>query len=113
MMYELIFFYLALNVCIHALSVRLPASITGKFIPTVDSHTNMIIDEDGRERYFHGTNVVFKGPPYYPKLDSFDNEISFCDEDMALLKSMGHNQIRLSVPWYVLINILLTELMLK
>ena len=96
---------LVVGVVSHALSTDLPASITGKFIPTINSQTNMMVDEDGRERYFHGTNVVFKGYPYHPKLDSFNNEISFCDEDMQLLKSMGHNQIRLSVPWYVSIGI--------
>ena len=77
----------------------LPPSITGNLIPTIDSHTNMVVDQDGRERFFHGTNVVFKGPPYYPKLDTFDNELSFCDEDLELVRSMGHNQIRLSLPW--------------
>lgn len=70
-----------------------------RFIPTIDSKTNMIIDEDGRERFFHGTNIVVKGPPYHPQMNSFDSEISFCDEDMELLQSMGHNTIRLSLPW--------------
>lgn len=80
-------------------SVYASASTVDNFIPTIDSQTNMILDEDGRERFFHGTNVVMKGPPYHPKTDSFDSEISFCDEDMELLRSMGHNSIRLSLPW--------------
>ncbi len=61
----------------------------------------MMMDEDGRERFFHGTNIVVKGPPYYPMTDSFNNEMSFSDEDMELLRSMGHNTIRLSLPWFV------------
>jgi endoglycosylceramidase len=77
----------------------LPVSMTGAVVPIINKDTNMLLDEDGRERYFHGTNVVVKGPPYYPKLDSFHSEISFCDEDMELLRSMGHNIIRLSLPW--------------
>ena len=76
----------------------LSASIDN-FIPTIDSLTNMIIDDDGRERFFHGTNIVVKGQPYHPQTDSFDSEMSFCDEDMELLRSMGHNSIRLSLPW--------------
>lgn len=86
---------------------NLPESITGKFVPLVDSRTNMILDEDGRERYFHGTNVVFKASPYYPKTDSFDPMTSFCDEDMELLQSMGHSTIRLSLPWYLFIYFIL------
>eukprot|EP00047_Mylnosiga_fluctuans_P012814 m.27931 g.27931 ORF g.27931 m.27931 type:complete len:502 (-) comp4477_c0_seq1:131-1636(-) len=58
-----------------------------------------LLDQDGRERIFHGTNIVFKGPPYHPSVDAFDAQFSFCDEDMALLQSMGYNSIRLSVPW--------------
>jgi hypothetical protein len=80
-------------------SPLLPPSITGKFIPTIDSKTNMIVDEDNRERFFHGTNIVYKGAPYYPTVDSFNNEVSFCEEDMELLQSMGMNTIRLSLPW--------------
>jgi endoglycosylceramidase len=77
----------------------LPSSITGRFIPTINADTNMMIDADGRERFFHGTNIVYKAAPYHPSLQSFNSETSFCDEDMDLLRSMGHNSIRLSVPW--------------
>ena len=29
-------------------------------------------DVHGRERYFHGVNVVVKGPPWHPSTGSFD-----------------------------------------
>ena len=58
-----------------------------------------MIDAHGRERIFHGTNIVVKGAPYHPTTDVFDSQWSFVDEDMALLKSMGYNSIRFSVPW--------------
>ncbi len=64
---------------------------------TVDLWTRRLKDTNGRERVFHGTNVVFKAPPYHPTLDTFDSALSFCDDDMALLQSMGLNSIRLSV----------------
>ena len=46
-------------------------------------------------RYFHGTNVVYKRAPFYPKTDSFDAQFSYADEDMQLMKDMGYNVIRL------------------
>ena len=60
---------------------------------------NLVFDSDGRERIFHGTNIVFKGPPYHPSTDGFDAQFSFSEEDMKLLQSIGYNSIRLSVPW--------------
>ena len=60
---------------------------------------NRIIDEVGRESYFHGVNVVYKSPPYLPILDHFDANLSFCEEDMQLLNELGQNVIRLGVEW--------------
>ncbi len=77
----------------------LPQSITGKLSLTVEKQNQALVDTDGRERLFHGTNIVVKGPPYHPEVNFFDAQNSFCDEDMALVKSMGYNVIRLSVPW--------------
>lgn len=77
---------------------ELPPSIEGKLELHVEK--SRIIDQDGRERIFHGTNIVVKESPYYPKeLKSFDAQFSFCEEDLNLLESMGYNSIRLSVPW--------------
>lgn len=56
-------------------------------------------DADGRERYFHGTNCVVKGPPYHPDPDNFDTLVSLTDRDFALLADAGMNVIRLGVMW--------------
>ncbi len=53
------------------------------------------MDGEQRERYFHGVNVVVKGPPWMPKVEGeFDPFWSFVDADMALLQENGLNGIR-------------------
>jgi endoglycosylceramidase len=56
-------------------------------------------DADGRERYFHGTNCVVKGPPYHPDPDNFDTLVSLTDRDFAILADAGVNVIRLGMMW--------------
>ena len=51
-------------------------------------------DRLGRERYFHGLNVVVKGPPWIPRTDRFDPKWSFAEKDMEVLRSLGLNAIR-------------------
>lgn len=46
------------------------ASTATKF--SVDTEKNRIIDGQGRERIFHGTNVVFKTTPFIPITTHFD-----------------------------------------
>ncbi|XP_064403689.1 endoglycoceramidase-like [Halichondria panicea] len=65
----------------------------------VNTTTHRIIDGTGRERYFHGANVVVKGPPWIPRTDKFDPYWSFCEEDMKLLQSWGLNAIRYGMMW--------------
>jgi len=65
----------------------------------VKTSNNRILDNDGRERYFHGSNVVVKRAPYVPEIEKFDASHSFSEEDMDLMVSMGMNAIRLGVPW--------------
>ena len=60
---------------------------------------NRIKDEDGRERIFHGTNVVQKLFPYVPRIDGFNAVDSFSKEDAEFLATMGYNTIRLGVLW--------------
>lgn len=43
----------------------------------LDKDTRRFLDEHGRERIFHGTNVVFKGTPWIPITDKFDPYMSF------------------------------------
>ena len=65
----------------------------------VDTSTNKIVDTQGRQRFFHGTNVVYKTDPFIPITTHFDAKESFCEEDADLLASMGYNTIRLGVLW--------------
>lgn len=61
----------------------------------VNTTTHKLVDGYGRERYFHGVNVVVKGPPWIPRQDKFDPHWSFVEEDMQLLQDWGLNAIRL------------------
>eukprot|EP00091_Calanus_sinicus_P017390 TRINITY_DN37596_c0_g1_i1.p1 TRINITY_DN37596_c0_g1~~TRINITY_DN37596_c0_g1_i1.p1 ORF type:complete len:126 (-),score=41.78 TRINITY_DN37596_c0_g1_i1:554-931(-) len=85
--------WLGLCLC-QAGAARLGAS---QFV--VDSDKNKIVDTRGRERFFHGTNVVYKTDPFIPVIDHFDAKESFSIEDADLLPSMGFNTIRLGVLW--------------
>lgn len=60
---------------------------------------NRIKDQDGRERIYHGTNVVQKLFPYVPRTDGFNAIDSFSKEDANFLATMGYNTIRLGVLW--------------
>ena len=60
----------------------------------VNTSTHRIVDTEGRERYFHGVNVVAKGPPWLPELETFDPLTSFVEKDMQTLQSLGLNAIR-------------------
>jgi len=57
------------------------------------------IDVHGRTRIFHGVNIVYKLPPYYPIEDKFDPYKSFSDEDLKYFKQLGFNLVRLGVMW--------------
>lgn len=65
----------------------------------LDKDTRRFLDEYGRERIFHGTNVVFKGTPWIPLTDKFDPYMSFSEQDMQYLKDWGLNTIRLGLMW--------------
>lgn len=65
----------------------------------VDARSGMILDSRGRERIFHGLNVVMKAPPWHPRTDMFDPQLSFADADIAMLRSWGLNVVRLGVMW--------------
>lgn len=60
---------------------------------------NRIKDYDGRERIFHGTNVVEKRFPFVPVTDSFNPVDSFSKEDAEFIADIGYNTIRLGVLW--------------
>ncbi len=60
----------------------------------VNPETRRIIDAAGKERYFHGVNVVVKGPPWIPETATFDPRQSFVEKDMQTLQELGLNAIR-------------------
>ena len=60
----------------------------------VNTNTHRQVDQYGRERYFHGVNVVVKGPPWIPEIDTFDPRWSFSEKDMQMLNDLGLNTIR-------------------
>jgi endoglycosylceramidase len=57
------------------------------------------VDENGRERIFHGVNVVYKVPPYIPSDNEFDPFLSFNDRDIMYMKEYGFNLVRLGIMW--------------
>jgi len=73
-------------------------------IVTVHDPSHQFLDEFGRSRWFHGTNAVVKGPPWYPltggpEVCNHSMGYAMCDADMDLLQELGVNVIRLGVMW--------------
>ena len=58
-----------------------------------------LVDERGRQRIYHGLNVVMKIAPYIPDLEKFSLDTSFSEVDMRNLREWGINSIRLGVMW--------------
>jgi endoglycosylceramidase len=52
-----------------------------------------VIDAQGRVVIVHGTNMVYKLPPYYPAVAGFG------DNDAAFLARIGFNAVRVGVIW--------------
>lgn len=84
----------AIAVATLTISATAAAASGGVACLQVNSATSRIVDSFGRERYFHGVNVVMKGPPWLPATDKFDPIMSFVEEDMQLLQDLGLNAIR-------------------
>ena len=82
---------LAIAACIVALALAKPIQ--------VDPDTNMLVDEQGRERFFHGFNVIQKSFPWYAPYEGFNVNTTFSDQDMKLWKEWGFNAVRLSCQW--------------
>jgi endoglycosylceramidase len=49
----------------------------------IDPDTNMFVDATGRERFFHGLNVIQKDFPWYAPYEGFNVNTTFSDIDMA------------------------------
>lgn len=59
----------------------------------------VFVDASGRERLFHGTNAVVKGPPWHPDSRNFSVDISMSREDFEWMQRLGLNVLRLGVFW--------------
>ncbi|KAH8692136.1 putative cellulase [Talaromyces proteolyticus] len=68
-------------------------------INQVNQDTHQIIDEYGRTRFFHGTNVVMKEPPWYWLMEWTPGVSSFSEQDVQNLHDLGMNIVRLGHSW--------------
>ena len=59
----------------------------------------VFVDPSGRERLFHGSSAVVKGPPYVPDGHRFSPDISMAREDFLWMQRLGLNVLRLGVFW--------------
>ena len=70
--------------------------ISQRQTPTLE---RVFVDSFNRQRIFHGTNAVVKGPPWIPDVTEFSQDISLTDEDFQLMKRLGLSVVRLGVMW--------------
>ncbi|KAF7590407.1 hypothetical protein BBP40_002909 [Aspergillus hancockii] len=68
-------------------------------ISQVNQDTHQIVDEFGRTRFFHGTNVVMKKPPWHRPLEWVPGVSSFGEQDVQNLHDLGLNVVRLGHSW--------------
>ncbi|GFF35857.1 endoglycoceramidase [Aspergillus udagawae] len=68
-------------------------------ISQVNQDTHQIVDEFGRTRFFHGTNVVMKETPWYRPLEWVPGVSSFGEQDVQNLHDLGLNIVRLGHSW--------------
>ncbi|KAI1962363.1 hypothetical protein LOZ58_002702 [Ophidiomyces ophidiicola] len=68
-------------------------------VSLVNQNTNQIVDEFGRTRFFHGTNAVKKGPPYYLPSKWQPGVVSFGERDVQNMRDLGMNIVRLGHNW--------------
>ena len=68
-------------------------------ISQVNQDTHQIVDEFGRTRFFHGTNVVMKEPPWHRPLEWEPGVSSFSKQDVQNLHDLGLNIVRLGHSW--------------
>lgn len=68
-------------------------------ISDVNQETHQIVDEYRRTRFFHGTNVVMKEPPWYRPFEWVPGVSSFGEQDVKNLHDLGLNVVRLGHSW--------------
>jgi len=65
----------------------------------LNQHKKVFEDSAGRERIFHGFNVVYKPYPYIPSRSAFNPLYSLTDSDIDELREWGASVVRLGVFW--------------
>ena len=73
-----------------------PVENDASLLISVNPERQQLVDSLGRERFFHGTNVVVKHFPFHPTLEGYTND-SFSEVDMKILQDLGLNVIRLGM----------------
>ena len=73
-----------------------PVENDASLLISVNPERQQLVDSFGRERFFHGTNVVVKHFPFHPTLEGYTND-SFSEVDMKILQDLGLNVIRLGM----------------
>lgn len=68
-------------------------------IKHVNQETHQIVDEFGRVRFFHGTNVVMKEPPWHRPMEWTPGTSSFGPQDVQNMHDLGMNIVRLGHSW--------------
>ncbi|KAF5557324.1 glycoside hydrolase superfamily [Fusarium phyllophilum] len=68
-------------------------------IKHVNQDTHQIVDEYGRTRFFHGTNVVMKEAPWYRPFEWTPGVSSFGEQDVQNMHDLGLNIVRLGHSW--------------
>ncbi|EPS43100.1 hypothetical protein H072_2932 [Dactylellina haptotyla CBS 200.50] len=68
-------------------------------IVRVDVGSQQFIDEEGRSRHFHGTNMVKKRYPFHKDINTFIPGSSVVDQDIEYLKDLNINVVRLGLQW--------------
>ena len=64
-----------------------------------DPSIRHFVDSNGSVRIFHGLNIAYKIPPYFPDTDYYSNNDSLTYEDVLRIKRWGFNLVRLGVFW--------------
>lgn len=84
----LVFFWTVLGDDFVAFSVAASANSLSNV--RVDPDTGFFRDDKGRVRIFHGVNVVYKVPPWYPPSGKFTSDDSLDGQTMDLLQKWGY-----------------------
>ena len=77
---------LALVTLLALVDVRGEPPLTAQPPYSVDPDSQRMVDQHHRERYFHGLNVVVKGPPWLPDTSAFNATTSFAEKDCKVMQ---------------------------